>query len=371
MSHQVVQGPRPAVLPSASFPPWAQSYLDTPFTAPGPKGCFERVLSKVLPDLTPGGVVIHVTTERLRAFFDYEDPNHPWQIMRHLLLEEPCLFDIAGFDPKAHVSKRAPYETRIKVLWANFHGDGPKPDLGFALWEQYHWILAGAVEKIFAREASDPNHDRALLKSKVALWRLLISQRNNRADRHRNMYQDQYMKWCLESVTAPRRSFIRPELIAEPSVPSYPVEPLPFIPNNTDWLAEAAALERRQPWRAAWVFAPYDHPYNTTYVPSHLDAPIFSSRTADLITIGRAIITEPSLTSALVVPDWQRRFFSTPGSPRHPASAASAGGGNDGSSASGPPPLTHASPPDEEEKDSGGPSSLGLLADAADRMTSS
>ncbi|KAF1784177.1 hypothetical protein GQ600_1955 [Phytophthora cactorum] len=50
--------------------------------------------------------------------------------MRHLLPEEPCLFDIAGFDPKAHVSKRAPYETRIKVLWANFRGDGPKPDLG-------------------------------------------------------------------------------------------------------------------------------------------------------------------------------------------------------------------------------------------------
>ncbi|KAG3054948.1 hypothetical protein PC122_g21862 [Phytophthora cactorum] len=361
MSHQVVQGPRPAVLPSASFPPWVQPYLDTPFTAPGPKRCFERVLSKVLPDPTPGGVVIHVTIESLRAFFDYEDPNHPWQIMRQLLPDEPCLFGIAGFDPKAHVSKRAPYETRIKVLWANFRGAGPKPYLGFALWEQCHWILAGAVEKGFTREASDPNHDRALLKSKVALWRLLLSERNNRADRLRNMYQDQYMKWCLESVTAPRRSFIHPELIAEPSVPSYPVKPLPFIPKNTDWLAEAAA----------WVFAPYDHPFNTTYVPCHHDAPIFSSRTADPITIGRAIITEPSLTSALVFPDWQRRFFSAPGSPRHPASAASAGGGNDGSSASGAPPVAHASPPDEEEKDSGGPSSLGLLADAADRMTSS
>ncbi|KAF1782742.1 hypothetical protein GQ600_20725 [Phytophthora cactorum] len=35
------------------------------------------------------------------------------------------------------------------------------------------------------------------------------------------------------------------------------------------------------------------------------------------------------------------------------------------------PPVAHAFPPDEEEKDSGGSSSLGLLADAADRMTSS
>ncbi|KAF1777708.1 hypothetical protein GQ600_217 [Phytophthora cactorum] len=45
-----------------------------PFTAPGAKSCFERVLRKVLPDPTPGDVVIHVTIESLRAFFDYEDP---------------------------------------------------------------------------------------------------------------------------------------------------------------------------------------------------------------------------------------------------------------------------------------------------------
>ncbi|KAF1784178.1 hypothetical protein GQ600_1956 [Phytophthora cactorum] len=37
-------------LTSASFPPWVQPYLDMPFTAPGAKSCFERVLSKVLPD---------------------------------------------------------------------------------------------------------------------------------------------------------------------------------------------------------------------------------------------------------------------------------------------------------------------------------
>ncbi|KAG3100061.1 hypothetical protein PI124_g22119 [Phytophthora idaei] len=53
-----------------------------PFAAPGAKSCFERVLSTVLPDPTPGDVVIHVTIESLRAFVDYDDTNHPWQIMR-------------------------------------------------------------------------------------------------------------------------------------------------------------------------------------------------------------------------------------------------------------------------------------------------
>ncbi|KAG6941696.1 hypothetical protein JG688_00018536 [Phytophthora aleatoria] len=106
-----------------------------------------------------------------------------------------------------------------------------------------------------------------------------------------------------------------------PSVPSCTVDPLPFVSNNTDWLAEAAA----------WVFAPFDHPYNTTYVPCHHDAPIFCSRTADSIAIGRANMADPSLTPAQLVPDWQRRFFSAPGSPRQSSAAVSAAGGNDGS----------------------------------------
>ncbi|KAG4040305.1 hypothetical protein PC123_g24155 [Phytophthora cactorum] len=163
------------------------------------------------------------------------------------------------------------------------------------------------------------------------------------------------MKWYLESVTVPRHSFIRPELIVEPSVPSYPVEPLPLVPKTNDWLAEAAALKRRQPWRAAWVFAPLDHPDNTTYVPCHHDAPIFCSRTADPIAIGRAIMADPSMKPAQLALDWQRRFFSTPGSPCQSSVAASAAGGNGGSSASKAPPVAHASPSDKEEKDSGGP----------------
>ncbi|KAG2767618.1 hypothetical protein PC129_g22019 [Phytophthora cactorum] len=81
-------------------------------------------------------------------------------------------------------------------------------------------------------------------------------------------------------------------------------------------------------------------------------------------------MADPSLTQTQLAPDWQRHFFSTPGFPRQPSVAASAGGSDDGSSTSGAPPAAHATPPDEEEKGSGGPSSLGLLANAADRMMS-
>ncbi|KAG6946352.1 hypothetical protein JG688_00016087 [Phytophthora aleatoria] len=48
-----------------------------PFTSHGAKRCFQRILSTVLPDPTPEDVIIPLTTESLKAFFDFEDPNHP------------------------------------------------------------------------------------------------------------------------------------------------------------------------------------------------------------------------------------------------------------------------------------------------------
>ncbi|KAG6950620.1 hypothetical protein JG687_00014134 [Phytophthora cactorum] len=108
------------------------------------------------------------------------------------------------------------------------------------------------------------------------------------------MYQDQYMKWCLESVTAPRSSFIRPELIVEPSVPSYPVENLPFV--------------RRLP--TGWA----------------------KLRFSNDVTMARG------LGICAVRPPKQRW-----GSPRPPATAASAGCGDEDSFASGAPLTAHTS----------------------------
>ncbi|KAF1784038.1 hypothetical protein GQ600_112 [Phytophthora cactorum] len=179
-----------------------------------------------------------------------------------------------------------------------------------------HWILAGAVERVLRGKQVIPTMTE-FLKSKAALWRLLLSQRNNRADRLRNMYQDQYMKWCLESVTVPRHSFIRPELIVEPSVPSYPVEPLPLVPKTTDWLAEAGL----------W-----------SVVNHGLDTGSTRSRLATSFLLG-------------------------PGFSCQSSAAASAGGGNDGSSAS-------ESPPDEKRRIVVVPLAW-AASDAADRMTSS
>ncbi|ETI34721.1 hypothetical protein F443_18840 [Phytophthora nicotianae P1569] len=312
MTHQTVRGIRPAVLPSASFPPWVRPFLDLEFRDQGAKKCFEQVLSTVLPDPTTGDMTIRVTLESLNAFFDYTNPSHPWQVDCQLLPEDPFFFSMEGFDPLAPASKRAPLETRIRRLWSSFRGDSPMPDLGFALWERRFWILAAAVEKGFAAEEAEPNCDKDLIKTKRAIFRVLMGGRSARADRLRNMYQLQYLKWSLESASSSQRSPICPEMIIEPSVPWYPVENLPFVPKTTDWLAEVNALVDRQPWRANWVYRPFDHPYNTTYVPCNRKTRIFCPRGVDAAManqIARAIIANPFLQPPELIPDWQDRYL--------------------------------------------------------------
>ncbi|ETK74048.1 hypothetical protein L915_19084 [Phytophthora nicotianae] len=226
MAHQTVRGARPTVLPSASCPPWVRPFLDLEFRDQGAKKCFEQILSTVLSDPTPGDMTIRATLDLLNQFFDYTNPFHPWQIDRQLIPEDPFIFSMEGFDPLAPVSKRAPLETRIRRRWTRFRGDGPKPDLGFALWERRFCILAATVEKGFTAEEAEPNRDKNLIKAKRTRFRVLM------------------------------------EMIIEPSVPWSSGELAVYSQDKR--LAEVTALVDRQPWRANRAYRPFGHPYNTT-----------------------------------------------------------------------------------------------------------
>ncbi|ETP23489.1 hypothetical protein F441_03405 [Phytophthora nicotianae CJ01A1] len=317
-------------------------------------------------------MTIHVALESLNAFFDYTNPSHPWQVDCQLHPEDPFFFSMEGFDPPAPVSKGAPLETRIYCLWASFRGDGLMPDLGFALWERRFWILATAVEKGFTAEEAEPNCDKDIIKTKRARFRVLMGGRSARADRLRNMYQLQYLKWSLESATTSQRSPICPEMIIEPSVPWYSVDNLPFMPKTTDWLEVVPALVDRQPWRANWVYRPFDHPFNTTYVPCNHEGRIFCPRGVDaaIVTqIARAIIANPCLQTPELIPDWQDRYLTGTVPGDSTAAASTVGSGDDDSSTPALPPVARSSPPNEEEKESSGDTSLGVLAEAARRLS--
>ncbi|ETM38201.1 hypothetical protein L914_15432 [Phytophthora nicotianae] len=191
----------------------------------------------------------------------------------------------------------------------------------------------------FTVEEVEPNCDKDLIKAKRARCRVLMGGRSARADRLQNMYQLQYLKWSLESASAFQRMLICPEMIIEPPVPWYPVENLPFVPKTTDSLAEVPALVDRQPW----VYRPFDHP---------------------------SIIANPCLQPPELIPDWQDRYLTEAVPGDSAAAASTVGSGVDDSSTPAPPPAARSSLPPEEEKVSSSDTSLGVLAEAARRLSS-
>ncbi|ETP32711.1 hypothetical protein F442_18649 [Phytophthora nicotianae P10297] len=147
----------------------------------------------------------------------------------------------------------------------------------------------------------------------------------------------------------------------------------PFVPKTTDWLAEVTALVGRHPWRANWVYRPFDHPYSTTYVPCTREARIFCPRGVDAAManqIARAIIANPCLQPPELIPDWQDRYLTGAVPSDSTAAASTVDSGVDDSSTSALPPADCLSPPNEEEKESSGDTSRGVLAEAARRLSS-
>ncbi|ETN07461.1 hypothetical protein PPTG_13360 [Phytophthora nicotianae INRA-310] len=147
----------------------------------------------------------------------------------------------------------------------------------------------------------------------------------------------------------------------------------PFVPKTTDWLAEVTALVGRHPWRANWVYRPFDHPYSTTYVPCTREARIFCPRGVDAAManqIARAIIANPCLQPPELIPDWQDRYLTGAVPGDSTAAASTVDSGVDDSSTSALPPAACLSSRNEEEKESSGDTSRGVLAEAARRLSS-
>ncbi|OWY90222.1 hypothetical protein PHMEG_00041749 [Phytophthora megakarya] len=71
--------------------------------------------------------------------------------------------------------------------------------------------------------------------------------------------------WCVgPDATLPI------ETLLDPTLPFYPIENLMWGPGSEDWCAEAALVNKSEPWRVDWLTCPEQHPYNTVYVPCKL-----------------------------------------------------------------------------------------------------
>ncbi|KAI9986302.1 hypothetical protein PInf_025240 [Phytophthora infestans] len=303
-SVEPLPGARPTVPASSTLPPWVLPYLDMAFADAGAKMCFERLLSMTLPERA-GEVTVRRTLEGLHAYFDYSNPDHPYEQLRQRYPLQACLFDTVDFDPSVPISKRASIETRLKMICASLRGDGGKQgDLGFALWERLHWLPLAGIERGLVEEAKKVSHDKELLKELRALLKMLFSERDRRADRLRNKYREQYMAWRRDLVSSGTSDspFIRPELLLEPSKSWYPIENLPFAPRTSDWLPEVPALDARQPWRTGWMNAAHQHPYHTTYFPCQCNPELFNPRGTRFVDVYRSVLVDPSLEANEFIP---------------------------------------------------------------------
>ncbi|KAI9987267.1 hypothetical protein PInf_023240 [Phytophthora infestans] len=212
---------------------------------------------------------------------------------------------------------------------------------------------------------------RTLVEMRAARKRA-IRERDRRVHRLRNKYREQYMAWSRHSgsSSASGVSFIRPELLLEPSKPWYPIENLSFAPRTSDWLSEVPALDARQPWRTGWMNAPHQHPYNTTYCPCQRNPELFNPRGTRFVNVYRSVVVDPSLDSTELIPTWRSLFDSPPGTPRPALAAAPVEAGTEDSQGPASAPAAEAQVLDEEEKESGDSASLTLLATAARHLES-
>ncbi|KAI9992319.1 hypothetical protein PInf_017712 [Phytophthora infestans] len=255
-----------------------------------------------------GEVIIRTTLEGLQAYFDYSNPDHPYQQLHRLYPLQACLFDTIDFDPSVPISKRAPIETRPKMIWANLRGDGGKQgDLGFGLWEHLHWLPLAGIERALVKEAKKVAHDKELLKVLRALLKKLISERDRRADRLRNKYRELYMAWSCDSVSfgSSDTPFIHPELLLEPSKSSYLIKNLSLAPRTSDWLSEVPALDARRPWRTGWMNGPHQHPYNITYFPCQCNPELFNPSGTRFVDVYRSVDVDPALVPPELIPTWR------------------------------------------------------------------
>ncbi|OWY91830.1 hypothetical protein PHMEG_00039427, partial [Phytophthora megakarya] len=75
-----------------------------------------------------------------------------------------------------------------------------------------------------------------------------------------------------------------------------------------DWCAEAALVDKSEPWRVDWLTCPEQHPYNTVYVPCNAHVPFFLPANSTVEVLGLQIVPDSSLEPADIDSSWDRAF---------------------------------------------------------------
>ncbi|EGZ17840.1 hypothetical protein PHYSODRAFT_255752 [Phytophthora sojae] len=324
----------PAVVDASDVAPGSRKlsglatlFLEPGFTAPGASECWHLIQNASVPLVFEDDLVAPSSVDGIVEFGLWTDPAHPFQVLRQLFPDEPCLIDTTGFPSSVAISRRATGRALLVRLWRQFQGysyhSTERGDLGFALWERRHWLRGKAVKAYIDNLASTLGQRNVQVLALRQAWSKYHRERSYRADRLRDQMLHKH----------------RTEVLLEPSYLQYSFEVIEWVPTTDDWASEVADVDAREPWRNCWFQAPADHPYNTACN----DVPLFVPNGSTRETVASSVVVESSLRTSMVVAPWVAEFANARRS-RSPS-------------------------PDEETKESGDASSaagssLGVLAQA-------
>ncbi|GMF15955.1 unnamed protein product [Phytophthora lilii] len=250
------------------LPATATKFLTPAFVGNGAQMAWRQIHNARVPDPLPTDVKIPCSVAGIRAYANYEDPNHPWQRLRRKMPDRPCTFD-PGNNPLRPISLRPQGLSRVTKVWRQLQGNpagrSESSDLGFASWERGHLIPIGAIEHLLDAFAQEVGEDSAEFQAILAAWIEFDRARNLRADRYRQQVPHRYWDWAIRPSSDPTHIF--PELMLEPTILTFSFEVIPWIPKTADWVSEVSVVDDRQPWRNCWIDVPGQHPFNTTFAP--------------------------------------------------------------------------------------------------------
>ncbi|EGZ25050.1 hypothetical protein PHYSODRAFT_326122 [Phytophthora sojae] len=243
----------------------ATLFLEPGFTAPGASECWHLIQNASVPLAFEDDLVAPSSVDGIEEFGSWTDPAHPFQVLRQLFPDGPCLIDTTGFPSSLAISRRATGRALLVRLWRQFQGysyhSTERGDLGFALWERRHWIRGKAVK------AYIDNLARTLGQMLHKVWNGAITY-DGQPPQHRT------------------------EVLLEPSYLQYSFEVTEWVPTTDDWASEVADVDAREPAGKP--------PYNTAFAPCN-DVPLFVPNGSTRDTVASSVVVESSLRTSMVV----------------------------------------------------------------------
>ncbi|EGZ07808.1 hypothetical protein PHYSODRAFT_340842 [Phytophthora sojae] len=299
----------------------ATLFLRPGFTVPGASECWHLIQNASVPLVFEDDLVAPSSVDGIVEFGLWTDPAHPFQVLRQLFPDEPCLIDTTGFPSSVAISRRATGQALLVRLWRQFQG-------------------GKAVKAYIDNLASILGQRNVQVLALRQAWSKYHRERSYRADRLRDQMLHKVWNGTITYDGQPPQH--RTEVLLEPSYLQYSFEVMEWVPTTDDWASEVADVDAHEPWRNCWFQAPADHPYNTAFAPCN-DVPLFVPNGSTRETVASSVVVESSLRTSMVVAPWVAEFANARRS-RSPS-------------------------PDEETKESGvassaAGSSLGVLAQA-------